>query len=202
VIGRAAFPGFARELIEFLSALERNNDKAWFDRNRKTYERLLLEPAKRLVAAMQPALAAISPGLRAEPKVGGSILRIARDVRFRKDKTPYKTTLDMMFWEGHGRNRETPGFFIRIAPSLLGIGGGLHGLTPQQLERYRRAVVDDGLGAALRRALDLMLGRWSLRARRAALQTHPARLRRQPPAWLVEALNLVRSDLEAGDAAR
>jgi hypothetical protein len=160
VIGRAAFPGFARELIEFLSALERNNDKAWFDRNRKTYERLLLEPAKRLVAAMQPALATISPDLRAEPKVGGSILRIARDVRFRQDKTPYKTTLDMMFWEGHR------------------------------------------IGAALRRALDLMLGRWSLRARRAALQTHPARLRRQPPAWLVEALNLVRSDLEAGDAAR
>jgi hypothetical protein len=63
----------------------------------------------------------------------------------------------MMFWEGHGQNRETPGFFIRIAPSFLGVGGGLHGFTPLQLERYRRAVVDGDLGAALRRALDLVL---------------------------------------------
>ncbi len=160
----AVFPGFARELVEFLGTLERNNHKAWFDSNRRIYERALLEPAKRFVAAMQPALATISPDLRAEPKVGGSILRIAGDVRFRQDKTPYKTTLDLMFWEGGGPNREASGFFVRIAPTLLGIGGGLHGFTPQQLERYRLAVVDDGLGAALRRALDLVLadGRYEL----------------------------------------
>ena len=125
------FEGLTRELAKFLGELEQNNNKAWFDQNRKRYERVMLEPAKSFVAAMQPALAAITPGLHSEPKVGGSIMRVARDTRFSKDKTPYKPHLDMMFWEGAGRNKEAPCFFMRIAARTLSIGAGLHGFTPE-----------------------------------------------------------------------
>jgi uncharacterized protein (TIGR02453 family) len=113
----------------------------------------MLEPAKQFVGAMQPALATISPGLRAEPRVGGSIMRVARDTRFSKDKTPYKTQLDMMFWEGGGRSKESPSFFMRIGVRTLGIGAGLYNFTPRQLERYRQAVAEEASGAALRDAI-------------------------------------------------
>lgn len=147
------FDGFTRELCAFLAELEHNNNKAWFDENRKRYERVMLQPAKDFVAAMQPALASIAPDLHAEPKVGGSIMRVARDTRFSKDKTPYKPHLDMMFWEGAGRNKEAPCFFMRIGPRDLSVGAGLHGFTPEQLEGYRAAVADEAQGTALRDAI-------------------------------------------------
>ena len=153
------FEGFSRELAEFLGELDHHNNKAWFDQNRERYERVMLEPAKRFVAAMQPALAAITPELHAEPRVGGSIMRVARDTRFSKDKTPYKPHLDMMFWQGEGRNKEAPCFFMRIGARALWVGAGLHGFTPQQLERYRVAVADETRGAALRDAIRAVTAR-------------------------------------------
>jgi uncharacterized protein (TIGR02453 family) len=152
-MAEGSFAGFSRELLSFLAELEQNNHKAWFDRQRERYERLMLQPAKDFVAAMQPALATISPGLRAVPRIGGSIMRIARDTRFSKDKAPYKTHLDMMFWEGAGASKESPSFFMRIGPRTLSIGAGLHGFTPAQLERYRQAVADEASGTALRDAI-------------------------------------------------
>jgi uncharacterized protein (TIGR02453 family) len=152
-MAEGSFAGFSRELLSFLAELEQNNQKAWLDRQRERYERLLLQPAKNFVAAMRPALATVAPGLRAEPRIGGSIMRIARDTRFSKDKAQYKTHLDMMFWEGAGASKESPSFFMRIGPRTLGIGAGLHGFTPAQLERYRQAVADEASGAALRDAI-------------------------------------------------
>jgi uncharacterized protein (TIGR02453 family) len=147
------FAGFSRELLSFLVELEQNNNKAWFDQHRERYERLILEPAKDFVAAMQPALATISPNLRGEPRVGGSIMRVARDTRFGKDKAAYKSHLDMMFWEGSGPGKKSPSFFMRIGARTLGIGAGLHSFTPEQLERYRQAVAEEASGAALRDAV-------------------------------------------------
>jgi uncharacterized protein (TIGR02453 family) len=152
-MAEGSFAGFSRELLSFLAELEQNNHKVWFDQQRERYERLMLEPAKQFVAAMQPALATISAGLRGEPRVGGSIMRVARDTRFSKDKAPYKTHLDMMFWEGGGPSKESPSFFMRIGARTLGIGAGLHSFTPEQLERYRQAVDGEDSGAALRDAI-------------------------------------------------
>jgi uncharacterized protein (TIGR02453 family) len=152
-MAEGSFAGFSRELLSFLAELERNNSKAWFDQQRERYERLMLEPAKDFVAAMQPALATISPGLRGDPRIGGSIMRVARDTRFSKDKSPYKTHLDMMFWEGGRASKASPSFFMRIGARTLGIGAGLHSFTPGQLERYRQTVAQEASGAALRDAI-------------------------------------------------
>ena len=70
-----AFGGFDPELLEFLTDLEKNNDKKWFDAHRAEYEALYLEPAKRFTEAMGPGLRKISRHLRAEPRVNGSIMR-------------------------------------------------------------------------------------------------------------------------------
>jgi uncharacterized protein (TIGR02453 family) len=139
---------FPRETIDFLSDLAEHNTKAWFDSNRSRYQSGYLEPAKALVEALAPALHDLVPGISAEPRVNGSIFRINRDVRFSKDKTPYKGNLDFWFWEGERRSALS-GLFLRIAPAAVTVGAGAHGFDPPQLARYRAAIVDPAAGAEI-----------------------------------------------------
>src|SRR5690242_9527174 len=108
-IERMTFQGFPKGTVQFLSALRKNNDKAWFDAHRADYEDCYVEPAKAFVAAIAPRLEKLDPRIQAEPKVNGSILRINRDVRFAKDKSPYKDHLDLWFWSGEEKGWETSG---------------------------------------------------------------------------------------------
>lgn len=147
------FHGFPKETLTFLRALERNNDKAWFDAHRADYDAHWVAPAKAFVVAAGEALAEIASDIRAEPRVNGSIFRINRDVRFSKDKTPYKTNLDFWFWEGE-RKSAVSGFFMRITPKYLGIGVGTHGFDKDRLSSYREAVVDAGAGRRLAQAVE------------------------------------------------
>jgi uncharacterized protein (TIGR02453 family) len=144
-----AFPGFPRETVRFLTGLSRNNDKTWFEAHRDDYDAFYIEPAKAFVEAIGPRLKKIDPRVHAEPKVNGSIFRINRDVRFAKDKSPYKDHVDLWFWSGAKKGWDASGFFFRLTPTKLILGAGLHGFAPPVLARYRRAVVDDDKGAAL-----------------------------------------------------
>ena len=133
-----------------------NNNKAWFDAHRSEYEKHLLAPAKGFVAAMAELVTTISADVRAEPRVGGSIFRISRDIRFSHDKTPYKTHLDLWFWHGGGggKSRERPGFFFRLTPSNLLLGAGMHGFAAPLLAAYRAEVAEPRKGKSLRLLLD------------------------------------------------
>ena len=148
-----AFEGFSPALLEFLRDLEKNNDKNWFDAHRADYEGLYLEPAKRFVTAMGPGLRKISKHLRAEGRVNGSIMRIHRDTRFSKDKTPYKTGLFLLFTEGDGPMKQGAGFGLHVNATGLGMMGGMFGFDDAQLVRFRKAVVDEKAGRALERAV-------------------------------------------------
>jgi uncharacterized protein (TIGR02453 family) len=145
------FSGFPKETFTFLSALAANNSKRWFDDHRADYARYHLEPAKDFVAAIGPRLQVIAPDAQFEARVNGSIFRINRDVRFSKDKRPYKTTLDMWFWQGLSRGWESPGFWLRLTPQEWVIGAGMHSFTPPQIARVRAAFLDDRTGEALER---------------------------------------------------
>ena len=149
-----AFSGFPRAGLEFLAGLASDNSKRYFDAHRATYEEALLEPARDFVTALGDELKRrVSPGIHADPRVNGSIFRINRDTRFSKDKTPYKTHLDLFFWEGVGRSRECPGFFFRLGPDVLLLGAGMHRFDARRLEAYREAVAADGPGRALESAV-------------------------------------------------
>lgn len=148
----STFHGFPKETLTFLRALERNNDKTWFDAHRAEYESRWVAPAKAFVVAAGEALTEIAPRVRAEPRVNGSIFRINRDVRFSKDKTPYKTTLDFWFWEGE-RKGAVSGFFMRVTPKYLGIGVGAHGFDKARLASFRDAVVEPGAARRLAKAV-------------------------------------------------
>lgn len=148
------FAGFPAEGFRFLKGLAAHNSKQWFDEHREAYEECVLEPAKAFVEALGPRLRKFAPAAKAEPRVNGSIFRINRDVRFSKDKSPYKTHLDLWFWEGEKRGWDAPGFFMRMYGDRLILGSGMHHLEKTPLERFRRAVVDDKTGRALLKTLD------------------------------------------------
>ena len=149
-----AFTGFPPEGLAFLEGLARENTKAYFDAHRATYASALLEPAKAFVVALGEELhARVSPAIRAEPRVNGSILRINRDTRFSADKVPYKEHLDFWLWEGEGPSRERPGFFVRLRPATITVGVGMHRFERPALEAYREAVGEERSGRELEDAI-------------------------------------------------
>jgi uncharacterized protein (TIGR02453 family) len=143
-----SFDGFDRALLRYLTELRETNEREWFHAHRDEYEALFLEPARDFVGAVGEELRAFVPDVGADPRVNGSIFRIARDTRFSKDKRPYKDHLDLWFWVGD--RRRGPGFWFRLTPDELLLGGGMHHFEPAQLERYRVSVVDDARGDELR----------------------------------------------------
>lgn len=144
-----AFPGFPAETFAFLEGIAAHNEKAWFDANRPLYEAGYVEPAKAFVAALGPRLREISPQVQFEPRVNGSIARINRDIRFSKDKRPYKDHLDLWFWHGDKRGWDNPGFWFRLTPAKVHLGSGMHGFDKELLEAFRNAVMDPRSGKAL-----------------------------------------------------
>src|SRR5262245_42696449 len=121
-----SFSGFPPSTIRFLAGLSKSNDKRWFDAHRDDYERSFIDPARAFVEALGPHLKKLDRGIQAVPKVNGSILRIHRDVRFSKDKRPYKDHLDLWFWSGANRGWDGSGFFFRLSPKRLILGAGTH----------------------------------------------------------------------------
>src|SRR4051794_18350024 len=94
----APFQGFLPALLAFLRDLGAHNSRDWFQAHYAEYQALLVDPARAFVVTMGERLPALGADIRAEPPVRGSILAINRDIRFAKDKSPYKTYLDLWFW--------------------------------------------------------------------------------------------------------
>jgi uncharacterized protein (TIGR02453 family) len=148
-----SFDGFPRETVRFLAGLRDHNDKKWFEAHRDDYQQAFLAPAVAFCEAVAPKLRKIEPQVSVEPRVNGSIMRINRDIRFSKDKSPYKDHLDLFFWTGDRKGWDTSGFFFRLTPDRLMLGGGMHGFAPPALARYRAAVLDGRKGPALATAV-------------------------------------------------
>jgi uncharacterized protein (TIGR02453 family) len=143
------FAGFPKEGLAFLRGLASHNDKAWFDAHRGDYQARLIAPAMAFVSELGAKLRKVSPVVQFEPRINGSIFRMNRDIRFSKDKTTYKTHLDLWFWEGGEKGWETTGFFFRMFPDRLILGAGMHTFGKPQLDAYRAAVVAEKPGKAL-----------------------------------------------------
>jgi uncharacterized protein (TIGR02453 family) len=146
MIKHTSFSGFTKETIRFFSALRRNNNREWFERNRDTYEAQVMGPAKAFVTDMGERLKSIAPRIVAAPKVNKSIFRINRDTRFSQDPSPYKTNLGLYFWDGLGSRMESSGFYFHLEPPHLMLGGGMYIIPDNLLGRFRHAVVDPKSG--------------------------------------------------------
>ena len=109
------FTGFPPGTLRFLRELERNNDREWFAVNKPRYEALVREPALDFIATMGPKLLSISDHFVALPKkTGGSLMRVYRDTRFGKDKTPYKTNIGIQFRHEVAKDIHAPGYYLHI----------------------------------------------------------------------------------------
>ncbi len=136
-----AFPGFTKETVRFFTALRRNNNREWFEKNRPVYEAHVMAPARLFVTAMGAKLKTIAPRIVAVPQVNKSIFRINRDTRFSLDPSPYKTNLGIYFWDGSRPKMESAGFYFHLEPPDLMLGGGMYFIPDTLIGRFRKAVV-------------------------------------------------------------
>jgi len=147
------FNGFCNEGVQLLVDLKDNNDRKWFDSHRSTFETGLFDPARSFVTAVGEELKKKVPGINADPRRDRSIFRIHRDTRFSKDKSPYKTHLGILFWEGKGKKMECSGFYFHLEPPELSLYAGMHRFPSPTLKEYRNAVVDPVAGKKLQKAI-------------------------------------------------
>jgi len=143
------FPGFPKRTVTFLRDLAANNNREWFAAHKAEYEAAVMEPSRAFVLAMGGRLRRLTPGIRFDPRADGSLFRIFRDTRFSPDKSPYKTNLGILFWEGSGPRLECPGYYFHLEPPKLMLGGGMYSIPRPLLERYRRAAADPEYGSEL-----------------------------------------------------
>ena len=135
-------PHITREFFEFFQDLKLHNDRDWFQTNRSRYEQFVREPLLRFVREFDFRLRAISPHFVADArKNGGSVFRIHRDVRFSKDKSPYKTAAGVQFRHRSGKDVHAPGFYLHLEPGGCFVGMGIWRPDGPSLNKIRRGIV-------------------------------------------------------------
>ena len=134
---------FNESTLAFLRELRANNDREWFNANKARYEEHVLDPALHFIDEMYEPLGEVAPRFTAIPKrSGGSLMRIYRDTRFSRDKTPYKTNIGIQFRHELGRDVHAPGFYLHIEPDSAFIGAGMWRPASEPLAQIRRRIVD------------------------------------------------------------
>jgi uncharacterized protein (TIGR02453 family) len=125
------FTGFSEEALGFFEGLEADNSKSYWTDRLPVYEKQVKGPMLALLAALEPEFGP------------GRLFRPYRDVRFSKDKSPYKTHIGALAGDG--------GLYVQVSADGLMLAGGYYTMAKDQLERYRVAVAADGPGRALSR---------------------------------------------------
>ena len=147
-----AFEGWGNEAVEFFEQLTAENTKTFWLAHKPVYEREVLAPMQALLADLAPEFGP------------GRLFRPYRDVRFSTDKSPYKTTIAAMVG---------PTRYVQFSADGLGAGVGLYDMSPDQLDRYRRAVDEDRTGKELQRIVAALARRDATLMSRETLKTAP-----------------------------
>ena len=133
---------FTPALFEFLGELAMNNRREWFQANKVRYQRDVQDPMVQFVADFDDRLTGISRHMVADPRrSGGSVFRIYRDVRFSKDKSPYKTNAGVHFRHRVGREVHGPGLYLHMEPGNVFAGAGLWKPKSPTAGKIREAIV-------------------------------------------------------------
>lgn len=171
-------PGFSfpPDTVAFLRDLKKNNNREWFTANKSGYELMVRQPASDFCDHMTAALAKLT----GVPH-GSKIFRVHRDVRFSKDKTPYKAYLHILFQPAE--NTGAPKWFFGLEPDKLVLGTGIFGFEKQALVAYRQRAAGPA-GKALAKQLDKM--------RAAGIRIRDPELKRVPSGF---AADLPQADL-------
>jgi uncharacterized protein (TIGR02453 family) len=137
----ASFGGFPKDFFAFFRELKAHNERVWFEANKARFRASVQAPMSDFIAAMAPKLAKISKHFVADPRPnGGSMFRIHRDVRFSKDKRPYKDHAACHFHHSQGRGVHVPGFYMHFSDDGTRFGGGLWMPPSDALAKVRAAI--------------------------------------------------------------
>jgi uncharacterized protein (TIGR02453 family) len=131
-----AFDGWPEEALDFFEGLEADNTKTYWTAHLPVYEAKVRGPMAELLAELEADFG------------GGKIFRPYRDVRFSKDKSPYKTTIAATLGDG----------YLQLSARGLAAGNGMYGMAPDQLERFRESVASDEVGPELERVVAVLRG--------------------------------------------
>ncbi|MFB3044133.1 MAG: DUF2461 domain-containing protein [Acidimicrobiia bacterium] len=135
---------FTKGVFDFLNELESNNERAWWEDNKDRYISTIREPALEFINDFDFRLKKISPHFAADTRtVGGSLMRPYRDVRFSKDKTPYKTNVGIQFRHEQGKDVHAPGFYLHLEPRACFAGVGLWTPEARVARAIRQSIHDD-----------------------------------------------------------
>ncbi len=136
----AASP-ISNELFRFLEELSANNDRDWFAGNKQRYESDVREPALELIDQWSSPMSRVAPMLRVvAKKSGGSLMRIYRDTRFGKDKTPYKTNVGISLRHEAQSDIHAPGIYLHLAADECFLGAGCWRPERNTLAAIRAAI--------------------------------------------------------------
>jgi len=151
----AQFTGFPLGTRDFFKGLSENNTRQWFEENKPFYTDRILPAAQSFVQDLGERLQEIAPGIIADTRLNGSgsIFRIYRDVRFSRDKTPYKTYMGIFWWQGSHKKMESSGFYFHLEHDRLFLYTGLNFFTRQALSAYREYLQNEEHSDALADAL-------------------------------------------------
>lgn len=137
---------FRPEFFAFLRDLAKNNNKPWFTQHKSTYETAVKAPSLQFVREMGAPLSRLSRHLVADARpVGGSMTRIYRDIRFSKDKSPYKSQVGIHFFHERMNDEEggCPGFYLHLEPGTSMLAAGVWHPAPEAVKRIRDAIAND-----------------------------------------------------------
>lgn len=129
---------FTPDFIAFFEELAENNHKTWFDANRKRYENSVKKPFQNFIAHLIDRVQEDDPSVQITPK--DAIFRINRDIRFSKDKTPYKTNVSAIISPGGRKDKSYPGIYVELKTDEIRYYGGAHMLEKQQLSNVRNHI--------------------------------------------------------------
>jgi len=134
---------FKPESVKFLNELKVNNNRDWFNANKQRYEEDVLDVALRFIQSMQDPLAEFAPRFTAIPKrMGGSLMRVYRDTRFSKNKTPYKTNIGIQFRHEQAKDVHAPGYYVHIDPEEVFLGAGMWRPASDALRGIRERIAE------------------------------------------------------------
>ena len=118
----AVEPIFSKETFQFFRELGKNNRKAWMDENRERYQKTVVQPFRKLLEELSRPVLAMNNEFDASGRTGPNFSRINRDIRFAKDKTPYKTQMYLKFSTPAPGNRENGQLYVGLSTEVVTAG--------------------------------------------------------------------------------
>ncbi len=132
---------FSKDFLNFFKELEKNNTKEWFDINRKRYEKTVKEPFKAFFKDLVEEMQRFYP--QSNLAESSSIIRINRDIRFSKDKTPYKLHTGTMIMPHGKKNYSLPGMFVQMNHEDVRVYSGMYSMEKEKLYRLRSHIAEN-----------------------------------------------------------